>query len=718
MTDLTLCDQEPIHLPGSIQPHGLMLVADRGVLHVRHVAGDVEGRLGFLEWEGQTLAALLGDALTARVAALTQPGAAGGFIDQFQAATGELLDVSAHPSGAYVLIELEPATREPLPASLASLASLVLDKLEAAAIEFEQAVTLQNLCDRAAIEFRRVTGFDRVLVYQFLDDDAGRVLAEARRDDQRSFSNHHFPAADIPKQARALYVRNLTRVIPDVTYQPALLRPGWSAPEPLDMSDSSLRSVSPIHVQYLKNMGVSASASVPIVKDGVLWGLIACHNGTPRMMGFDVRVTCRALAGAMARQIKAKEEAESYRQGLRLRSFEDEIVRLLSEGNSLGAALSGHLGEFSRMLGANGVAVLRAGELVMNGVCPSEAEVRDLAKWVLARTDETMFFTDRLAEAYPPAAAFRERGSGLLALTASRAEPWLLLWFRVEQVETINWAGNPHKARGLGPAEVLTPRASFDVWQKTVHGRARRWTTSEVEAAMRLRTTLLDARQTRHVHELNLQLTETLRDKDLLLEQKEFLMGEVNHRVQNSLQLVSSFLALQARKSDSAELHNALEEARRRLTAVGLVHRHLYRGDQVQMIDAARYIEELCAEAAVSMGRDWNDALSLDLAPLTVSANRAVTLGLVLTELIINVNKHAYAGEAGPIGIQLMGEQGSLRLVVADRGTGRPASGSGFGTKMMNALVIQLGGRLVYEDNHPGMRAVLTAPIESPDPPG
>ena len=235
---------------------------------------------------------------------------------------------------------------------------------------------------------------------------------------------------------------------------------------------------------------------------------------------------------------------------------------------------------------------------------------------------------------------------------------------------------------------------------------------------MRLRTTLLDARQTRHVHELNLQLTETLRDKDLLLEQKEFLMGEVNHRVQNSLQLVSSFLALQARKSDSAELHNALEEARRRLTAVGLVHRHLYRGDQVQMIDAARYIEELCAEAAVSMGRDWNDALSLDLAPLTVSANRAVTLGLVLTELIINVNKHAYAGEAGPIEIQLMGEQGSLRLVVADRGTGRPASGSGFGTKMMNALVIQLGGRLVYEDNHPGMRAVLTAPIESPDPPG
>ena len=155
ITDLTLCDREAIHLPGSIQPHGVMLVADRSSLDVRHVAGDVEGRLGFVEWEGQPLATLFGDALTARVAALIQPGAAGGFIDQFQGPTGELLDVSAHTSGAFVVIELEPASKEPLPASLASLA---LDELEAAAVGFERAATLQTLCDRAAIEFRRVTG--------------------------------------------------------------------------------------------------------------------------------------------------------------------------------------------------------------------------------------------------------------------------------------------------------------------------------------------------------------------------------------------------------------------------------------------------------------------------------------------------------------------------------------------------------------------------------
>ena len=602
MTDLTLCDQEPIHLPGSIQPHGMMLVADRGTLRVSHAAGDVEGRLGFVSWEGKTLAALLGEALGARIRALLQPGASGGFIDQLHTVKGELLDASAHPSGAHVFIEFEPASKEPMPASLASL---VLDELAAAAAGFERAATLQALCDRAAIEFRRVTGFDRVLVYQFMDDDAGRVLAEDRRDGQRSFSNHYFPASNIPKQARALYVRNLTRVIPDISYQPAPLRPHWTAPEPLDMSDSSLRSVSPIHLDYMKNMGVGASASVSIVKDGMLWGLVACHNEAPRLMGFDVRVTCRALAGALARQIKAKEEAESYRQRLQLRSFEDGIARLLLTGNSLDAAVRDHLGEVGRMLGADGVAVLRGGGLTMDGICPSEADVRGLADWVLARNDEAAFSTDRLAETYLPAARFHERGSGLLALTVSKAEPWLLLWFRAEQVEVINWAGNRHRPASLesaspDPAEASPPRASFDIWQNSTHGRARRWTAPEVEGATRLRTALLDAQQTRHVYELNRQLTETLHDKDILLEQKEFLMGEVNHRVQNSLQLVSSFLALQARASDSPELHDALEEARRRLSAVGLVHRRLYGGDQVQVIDMARYIEELCADAVAS----------------------------------------------------------------------------------------------------------------------
>jgi two-component system, chemotaxis family, sensor kinase Cph1 len=259
---------------------------------------------------------------------------------------------------------------------------------------------------------------------------------------------------------------------------------------------------------------------------------------------------------------------------------------------------------------------------------------------------------------------------------------------------------------------VLTPRTSFEAWRETVRGRARRWTVPEVEAAGRLRLALLDVRRGRQLRDLNRQLLASLNEKDLLIQEKQFLIGEVNHRVQNSLQLVSSFLALQARDSGNPELHAALEEARRRLGAVALVHRRLYRGDQVELVDAARYIEELCGDTILAIGEEWRAGLVLDLAPLLLPADRAVTVGLILTELIINATKYAYDGAAGSLEIALADERHRFRLSVADRGRGKTGPRHGFGSRMIEALVAQLGGAVAYEDNRPGLRAVLSAPNE------
>lgn len=723
---LTSCDREPLHTPGAIQPHGMMLVAEADGLRVRQVAGEVERRLGVAAWEGQPLGLLIGGELGAKVAGLAGPGGAGGFMGRLVARTGEVLDVSAHLSGPHLVVELEEAAAEGPPASL------MMDGLAAAAAGFERATSLTALCERAATEFRRLTGFDRVMVYRFLDDGAGSVLAEDKRDDLHSFLHQHFPASDVPLQARALYVRNPIRVIPDATYEPVPLRPdqdGLPAADrsaPLDMSDASLRSVSPQHLRYLANMGVRASASVSIVQNGALWGLVACHHETPRTLSYDVRAACRMLAGNLSRQIRAKDEAEGYRQRLRLRAFEDDMVALLSREGSLDEALPDHLEEVGRMMAGDGVAVLRGRELVTSGVCPPKAAIHDLAAWLAARPLEPVFSTDELSGPYPPAAGFQALGSGLLAVTLSPDEPWLLLWFRVEQVETVNWAGNPHKAAdldpdGADPQVPLTPRASFAAWRETVRGRARRWSPPEMEAATRLRAALLEVRQNRRVRELNRQLTKALQDKDLLLRQNEFLIGEVNHRVQNNLQLVSSFLGLQARASDDPGLQAALEEARRRLTAVALVHRRLYRGDQIEVVDAARYVEELCADTFSFMGQDWMPHLTLDLAPVLVSTDRAVTLGLVLTELLINANKHAYGGAAGPVEVQLAEDRTHLRMTVADKGggkgAGRVSSSKGFGSRIMEGLVAQLGGELTHDDNHPGLRATIRMPIQVPKRP-
>ncbi len=698
---LAACAREPIHMPGAIQPHGVMLVAERTTQEITHAAGDVAGLLGCDAWIGRTLGEVLGDEVAGRVAQTTQSGGPGG-----HAAHMGQLDVSAHLDAERLIVEVEPGLGA-LPASV------LLGQLESASAAFERAPTLKALCERAAIEFRRLTGFDRVMIYRFLDDEAGAVLAEAAAPDMPSFLNHHFPGSDIPAQARALYVRNLVRVIPDVGYQPAPLHPAWREPEPLDMSDCALRSVSPVHMQYLANMGVGASASISIVKDGLLWGLIACHHRTPKLMPYDIRAGGRALAGGLARQIRAKEEAESFRERLRLRSLTDEATSRFVGSNGIDANLAEGTPEFRGALAADGVAVLRAGVLHVDGVHPSEADIRALAAWVLERGSEPLA-TDRLSELYPPAAAFAAQASGLLALVVSPDEPFVILWFRAEAIEVVNWAGNPHKAATLGPDSSLSPRTSFEAWRETVRGRARRWTLAEADAVVRLRDTLLDARSRRRLKTLNARLSEAVSEKDNLLEQKELLIKEVNHRIQNSLQLVSSFLGLQARAMGDPKLHEAFEEARRRLQAVALVHRRLYRADQIEVVDMARYLEDLVADMNASLGEEWSGRIAVEASPILVPTDRAVTLGLVVTELVINANKYAYDGRPGQIAVTLEEHNANLRVVVADHGRGKHALTEGFGSRMMGAMVKQLRGELTFSDNDPGLRAILTCPISAP----
>jgi light-regulated signal transduction histidine kinase (bacteriophytochrome) len=705
--DIQYCDREPIHIPGAIQPHGVLLIVDPESLTVTAAAGDVEGLLGMSDFAGRPL-----EDFTSSMIAANVRGLAAGGVGYVGVATGKrgAFDVSANATGGWLLIELEPAPLDRGPPGL------MMTDLERASVQFETADSFDELCARAAAEFRRLTGYDRVMIYRFLDDDSGSVVAEDRREDLRSFLNHRFPASDIPKQARALYLRNLIRVIPDVDYAPAPIRP---AGVDIDLSDASLRSVSPVHLQYLRNMGVGASASISIVRDGVLWGLVACHNEAPKRIPNDVRSACRALGGALGRQIRVKDDTDAFRERVRLRSFQDDLVGLLSREGSLDGAISNHVDEIRHAFGGDGVAVLRGSDLLTNGRCPPEEDIRTIAEWALPRSAHSVFATERFSDVWPEAAAWRPTASGLLAVTLSTAEPWIVLWFRAEEVETVEWAGNPHKAAALTPGETLAPRASFEAWREQVHGRSRRWTGPEIEAAGRLRAAVIEVWQACRLRDLNRRLLTTIDEKDLLIQQKEFLVGEVNHRVQNSLQLVSSFLALQARGSNQPELSTALEEARRRLTAVALVHRRLYRADQVQAVDAARYLDELAADISSSLGAEWSRKITLNVAPVLLPTDRAISLGLILTELIINATKYAYGGEAGPLSITLVEDRANFRLTVADRGVGRPSSGGrrGFGSRMIDALVRQLGGELTYEDNRPGLKVILSAPSSTNEPP-
>lgn len=701
--DLTACDREPIHIPGSIQPHGLLLVADAKSREVVAGAGDIEDRLA-TDWMGRTLDDLLGQDVGAALARADEPGRGSVVLDRIERHDTQL-DVVVHPAGDRLLVELEPETARDWPAAR------TLSMLEATTASFERSTDLVSLCEAAAAAFRTLTGFDRVMIYRFLDDDAGVVLAEDRAEGEHSFLNHHFPATDIPQQARALYVRNRVRIIPDVRYDPAPLRP--ASARDIDLSDVALRSVSPIHLEYLRNMDVGASASMSIVKDGLLWGLVACHHRTPHFLPIDLRLACAALAGDLARQIRAKENAGNYRERIRLRAAEDRVVTRLGGDASLGEFFE-HAGEdVCRMLGADGFAAIQGRDIYISGICPPQDAIFAIAEHFKHPALAQPVATASLEAMLEQAGAWRDCASGLLTATMSTEEPTILMWFRAEQPQVVEWAGNPHAGNKSDPNAVLTPRASFEAWSETVRGRARPWTREEIEAANRLKRTMFEARQNRRLRELNRDLAATIADKESLLAQKDYLMGEVNHRVQNSLQLVSAFLAMQARAANDRAVSDHLDEAQRRLQAVALVHRRLYADDRVEAVDLGRYIEDLVTELTNSMGREWRDQLRMELAPILISTDRAVNVGLILTELVINANKYAYDGDAGPILIALEQYRQRFRLVVADRGKGKTSNGRGFGTRMLKAMIERLSGEMEEQTSSQGLRVIVSAPIEA-----
>jgi two-component system, chemotaxis family, sensor kinase Cph1 len=711
--DLTACEREPIHIPGSIQPHGILIAVD-DERRVVQAAGPVEAMLGVPveQAPGRALEELIGEA----GAALVERLAAGrrgpplflGLVEG-RGATARL-ELSAHCSGDLLILELEPEVDR------LTDAAETLAMVRSAAARLSETADLTSLAEAAAREMRRISGFDRVMIYRFLEDESGSVLAEDKLRDLPTFLNHHYPASDIPRQARALYLRNPIRLIPDVGYLPAPLMPPVMPGNgrPLDLSDAVLRSVSPVHIQYLKNMGVAASMSVSIIVDGQLWGLIACHHETARTLSYAEREVCQHLGQMLGQRVKALVDGERHGQMLRARAAREDLVETVGRALSVERGLIEQLPQLQAMLAADGAAIVHAGTAAAIGHAPDEAQLIALADWVRATAGLEPLATDSLSELFAPAVEYRDQASGLLAVSIPGDEPITLLWFRAEQVTVVEWAGSPHKpVESVDGVGRLTPRRSFEVWKETVRGRARPWTESELDGAARASRALLDIRHQQQERRLNQQLRRTLADKEALISQKDLLMKELNHRVQNSLQLVNAMLHLQARDAGDPEVKRHFDEASRRIRAIAVVHQRLWRSDHVRSVDFRSYIEELRDGLLDTWGRGWTGLVKVHGSAVLVPTDKAVTLALVVTELLTNAVKYAYDGEPGPIDVTVKDGPKSMTVVVRDHGRGlsgeKPTSG--LGSRLIRSLVGQLDGEIETRAADPGTEFSLVVPI-------
>lgn len=492
--DLSNCDRELVQFPGAIQPHGVLLVLsepDWSLLQLSANAGslfDAAPR----SLIGRKLSRLIGAEQMERLRLRAQDRLLTGApvhlmrvgLHETQSASLREFEVFAHRHDGVLILELEDVDGR-----MATVLPDLYAEVRHCITRLQGAQSLPEFLDLAAEQVRRLTGFERVHVYQFREDRSGLVRAESKSENLPSYLGLRFPATDVPEPARRLLSRLWLRHLPDAAYQPVPLVPETNplSAKPLDLSHALLRSTSPLCNRFYLNMGVRATLILALLKDGQLWGFIGCHHGTARHVPHEVRAACESLAHMVSLLMAAKEDAEHAAEALAAKARVERLIEAMSREELFLIGLVRSDPDLPAALDASGAAILVGEGITLLGDTPTEAQTEALARW-LDGQDE-IFATDRLAARYGAASEFQAVASGLLAIRLPEAAGYVL-WFRPEQIEEARWAGDPVK-----PVEIdaqsgearLGPRRSFEIWRETIEGRSRPWRDYHLEAAASLR---------------------------------------------------------------------------------------------------------------------------------------------------------------------------------------------------------------------------------------
>ncbi|WP_022721398.1 ATP-binding protein [Rhodopseudomonas sp. B29] len=484
LPNLDACATEPIRVPGAIQPYGALLVVGFADLDVLHRSANVAELVGLDLKPGDRLSVFPD---LADVCDQTRRWLGG---DDYVLLCvvrigGRDVQLSAHRSEQGVVLEFESPPREE-DVSLAALYPRLRDFLD----RISRASDVSAIAEEAVREVRALTRFDRVLLYSFDDKGDGTVLAEDGNGVLPSYLGLRFPASDIPPQARDLYRLNRIRLIADCDYQPVPIEPAVSPLDGtlLDLSRAALRSVSPVHLEYMRNMGTATSMSISILIDGELWGLISGHSRAPMIVNAQLRTACDILGQIVSLQIGSKLQAISSAERLELKSVETRLLGKLTVAPSYQRGLAGHPQLWMRLANASGAAVVVQDNVLTAGETPPERAIRELAKWLFDEQHD-LLATASLASMWGGGEAIAQTASGVLAVSISQIRPDYIIWFRPEVVRTIEWGGDPTKP-ALGESGRLHPRKSFDMWKQQVRLHALPWTSAEVDNAASFRASI------------------------------------------------------------------------------------------------------------------------------------------------------------------------------------------------------------------------------------
>ena len=713
--DPAVCEREPIHIPGAVQPYAVLLVCDPAFpgLPILACSDNVVDALERTPGEvvGRPLASILSDPglLQDLSVPLKRP-----LRRSLQIGTVSFA-VEAHLHAGRLLIELERVWQ--------LAAATPRDAQDSVAL-LRATLSLDEAASRTASAVRAITGFERVVVYRFDADWNGSTVAEDKVPGwDSSLLGLRFPASDIPAQARALYARSPARFVVDRDAVPSALQADPAAAnEPVDLTFAHARALSPVHLEYQRNLGVNGSMSVSVIVAGKLWGLIIGHHRLPHYVAPDTRALVGLLADAFAFRVSELETAELWHAQQAMLAAQNRLLEQMAQSDDFVAALTAEENGGATLLSlfqASGAVVASDGRIVGVGATPPKQALPALIEWLREDQPENggrTFATDYLSAAYAPASAWDEVASGLLAVHAGPGEggrDHLLLWFRPEVVSTVAWGGDPYnRVLTHEPTGTVLPRRSFERWVEERRGHAEPWAPWQVGTAEALAAAIegVILRQSRRIAVLEAQGAALTR----ALEQKDVLAREIDHRVKNSLQIVANVMLLQGRAMSDPTAKAAFEDTYGRVMSVARVHDSLQHSDDSRSVDLGQTLRQLCDDLGTGM-TGARQRLDVTAEPgLMVSSQTAVALSLVATELVTNALKYAYRpGEAGEVEVSVRGrDAGGVELKVSDSGAGLPPNWSerarnsagrgGLGMRVIRAMLQQVGAEMTVDSEPPG----------------
>lgn len=489
--DSQFCGKVPLHQTNLIQPQGAMLVVDRSTLQIIQASENISDiiKTDIRDIIGHSVSEFIASAENQKLYDKINRISSGKLSMSLKFRSFNYLTFITILD-KYFIIEIDNTRAKLNDESFIS----VYEDIKSVMTEIDAADSITDVFEIVLSELKRISGFDKIMIYKFDEDWNGEVVAEVKEPGMDSYLHLKFPASDIPKQARELYKRSAYRLIPDVDYKPVKLYPVLNSVTNTftDLSNSNYRSVAGVHLEYLKNMNVKASMSTRILVNNKLWGLISCHHRNPKFLSFEICSAFELISNVISAKITSLINKETFNYKSLVQSLYSRIVEDAYRENLL-FGITQHKDDLLKVLNVKGLSVVRNNIISSFGNVPDNHEILNLIEWLQAKNFDKIYYQNNLSSIFEPARAFAKKASGLLSLPVEPDKGYFILAFRPEAVQNVQWGGNPNEAIQFEEdGKTYHPRNSFRIWKQTFYNTSLPWKPEEIEVAEQLKNFVLE----------------------------------------------------------------------------------------------------------------------------------------------------------------------------------------------------------------------------------